>query len=134
MCYTVCIFSLECCTKWRTNIISIINAFYFVVFSSLIDFGTACLNSQLNWTCQGGYLHVQKALWETHNECGSTSDYYFRDAKPNLQNKCNNKTTCNFTATDSSLNVSCASSCNGLDYIYKCISKSFVLHSLWIIF
>jgi hypothetical protein len=64
----------------------------------------------LNWTCSGGYIQLLKALWETYNtECGSTSEYYFRNAKPNLQNKCNNKTTCDFTATDSSLNVSCES-------------------------
>jgi len=88
----------------------------------------------LNWTCTGGYLQVQKAQWETHQECGTTSDYYSRDAKLNLQNKCNNKTTCDFTATDSSLNVSCEEPCTKLDYIYKCISKSFVLHSLLIIF
>ena len=92
------------------------------------------MNSHLNWTCPGGYLEVQKAIWDRDKECGSISDYDFRNAKHNLQNKCNNKTTCDFTATDSSLNVSCEEPCTRLDYIYKCISKSFVLRSLLIIF
>ena len=135
----VCIFSLagmlhKYNDKYNDNM-TLFNAFIFLVCSSLIDYGIACWNIQLNWTCPGGYIQLQKALWETYNtECGSTSEYYFRNAKPNLQNKCNNKTTCDFTATDSSLNVSCEKQCTGLDYIYKCISKSFVLHSLLIMF
>ena len=129
-----CIFSLECYTNRRTNIISIINAFYFFVVSSLIDYGAACLNSQLNWTCPGGYLQVQKAVWETNGDCSSDTDYEGHQVTTHLQNKCNNKTTCDFTATDSSFDVSCVHTCTGLDYIYKCISKSFVLRSLLIMF
>jgi hypothetical protein len=117
-----------------TNIISIINAFYFFVFSSLIDYGTACLNSQLNWTCPGGYIQVEKADWETHNNCGRNGEYERHIVTTYLQNTCNNKTTCDFKAIDSSFNVSCEQTCTGLDYDYKCISKSFVLRSLLSIF
>lgn len=123
--FSFILFSLECCTNRRTNTITIINVFYFFVFSSLIDSGIACLNSQLTWTCPGGYLQVQKANWETHENCGSNSDYTGGSVIAHLQNKCNNKTTCNFNATDSNFNVSC-SKCTGLEYYYKCISKSLI--------
>ena len=125
-----CIFSLECYTNRMTNIISIIDAFYFFVVSSLIDYGTACLNSQLNWTCPGGYIQVVKADWETHRNCGSSVEYERHIVATYLQNTCNNKTTCDFKATDSSFNVSCEQTCTGLAYDYKCIGKSFVLRSL----
>ena len=113
---------------------SIFNAFIFLVCSSLIEYGTACLDSLLNWTCPGGYLEVEKALWETHGDCGPATTHDDEDAKPYLQNKCNNKTTCDFIVTESSLNVSCEEQCTRLDYRYKCISKSFLLHSLLITF
>ena len=96
------------------------------MFSSLIDDGVTCLNSQLNWTCPGGYLQVQKALWETNSDCESYSNYEGHFVTTHLQNTCNNKTTCDFNATDSSFNVACVQTCTGLDYVYKCISKSFV--------
>jgi len=76
---------------------------------------------------------VQKAEWETRSECRIVSDYKGQSVATHLQNKCNNKTICDFKATDSSFNVSC-STCTGLDYVYKCISKSFVLRSLLSIF
>ena len=122
-----CILSSECCINRRINIISIINAFYFFVFSSLIDDGTVCLNSYLTGNCPGGYLQVQKGLWETNVNCGSGSDYEGHFATAHLKNKCNNKTICDFKATDSSFNVSCTYSCTRFVYIYNCISKSFVL-------
>jgi len=75
-----------------------------------------------------------KADWETHRDCGSDLDYEGYSVTAHLQNKCNNKATCDFTATDSSFNVSCVQTCTGLDYDYKCISKSFVLRSLLSIF
>jgi hypothetical protein len=106
------------------------NAFYFFVFSSLIDYGTVCLNSQLNWTCPGGYIQVLKADWETHRDCGRASTYERHIVTTHLQNKCNNKTICDFKATDSSFGVVCNKACTGLDYDYMCISKSFVLRSL----
>jgi len=121
----VCIFSPECYTNRRPNIISIINAFYFFVFSSLIDYGTACLNSQLNWTCPGGYLLMQKARWETHDDCGVVFAHKEYDVKTNLQNKCNNKSACHFTVEDSSFDEICTNNCTRLDFRYKCVSKSF---------
>ena len=106
---------------------TIINALIFLMCSSLIDNGIACLNTTLNWTCPGGYLKVVKALWETHQGCGYYSKYAGAFATTHLQNKCNNKTTCD--VTDSSFDVAC-STCTALDYDYECISKSFVLRSL----
>ena len=132
--YTVCILSPECYTNSRTNMMSIINAFYFFVFSSLIDYGFACVNSQLTWTCQGGYLQVQMADWSTNRNCGSDSYYERHSVLTHLQNTCNNKVTCDFNVTEPSFSVSCVQTCTGLDYDYKCISKSFVLRSLLIIF
>ena len=131
--YTVCIFSPKCYTNRRTNIISISNAFYFFVFSSLIDSGFACLNSQVTWTCPGGYLQVQNADWEMHRDCEEDLGNARHFVVTHLQNTCNNKTTCDFNATDSSFNVSC-STCTRLYYKYRCISKSFVLRSLLSIF
>ena len=105
----ICIFSPECCThkkkKKMINIIAIINVFYLLVLCSLIDYGTAYLNSQLTWTCPGGYLQVQKAEWETHSDCGKVTMYESYPVKRHLQNKCSNKTTSDVTATDSSFGV-----------------------------
>jgi hypothetical protein len=122
----VCIFSLECYTNRRTSIISIINAFYFFVFSSLIDYGTACLNSQLNWTCPGGYLNMVKARWETNVKCGNVYAHTEYDVKTNLENKCNNKSACYFTVEDSSFDGICTHNCERLqlDFGYQCVSKS----------
>ena len=102
--------------------------------SSLVDFGTECLNNTLNWTCPGGYIQVQKAEWETHSDCGKVTTYESYLVTTHLQNICNNKTTCDFTATDSSFGVTCTYTCTKFDYGYTCISKSFVLCFLLIIF
>jgi hypothetical protein len=132
----VCIFSLECYANRRTNIISIINAFYFFVFSSLIVYGTACLNSQLNWTCPGGYLRMVKARWETNVICGSVYEHKEYDVKTNLENKCNNKSACHFTVENSSFDAICTDKCESfqLDFGYRYVSKSFASRFLFIIF
>jgi hypothetical protein len=62
--------------------------------------------------------------------CRSSVEYERHIVATYLQNTCNNKTTCDFKATDSSFNVSCEQTCTGLAYDYKCIGKSFVLRSL----
>lgn len=120
---SVYIFSPECYSNKRTSIISISNAFYFFVSSSLIVYGTACLNRQLNWTCPGGYLLIEKAIWETHSDCEKAFDHEDHDVKQNLQNKCNNVSACHFTVEDSSFDVKCIEHCSKLDFRYKCVRK-----------
>lgn len=97
------------------------------MFSSPIDYGTACLNSQLNWTCPGGYLQMLQARWETNVKCGIVLAHNEFDVKPNLQNKCNNKSACHFTVEDSSFDGICTNNCERLQlaFGYQCVSKSF---------
>jgi hypothetical protein len=50
-----------------------------------------------------------------------------------MKNKCDNKSSCSFTVNDTSVGVSCGGKCSGLDYIYKCLSKSLVLRIFFFI-
>jgi len=118
------------CTNGMTNIITV---FFFPLsskfFLSFIDDDKACLNSELNWTCPGGYIKVHSAKWKTVTNCGRTfMNFEDHDVVMHMKNKCNNKTTCVFTVEDSSFGVSCSETCSNLDYSYTCVSKSLVLH------
>jgi len=96
-------------------------------FRSFIDDDKACLNSELNWTCPGGYIKVHNAIWKTVANCGRTFiNFEDHDVVMHMQNKSNNKTTCVFTVEGSSFSVSCIG-CSRLDYAYTCFSKSLVL-------
>ena len=95
---------------------------------SFIDDDSACLDTQLNWTCPGGYLKVHSAIWKTVKNCERTfNTFETHDVVMHMQNKCNNKATCVFTARDSSFGVSCSDTCSRLDYTYTCVSKSLVV-------
>ena len=50
-----------------------------------------------------------------------------------MKNKCDNKASCSFTVNDSNFGVSCGGKCSGLDYSYKCLSKSLVLRIFFFI-
>ena len=81
----------------------------------------------LNWTCPGGYLNVQSALWKSVNSRVCTapkSGIMTIDVTTHMEDKCDNKTFCDFTVNDSSFGVSCNGKCAGLDYGYECVSKS----------
>jgi hypothetical protein len=111
-------------------------AFIFLSFFSFIDRDTACANTTLNWTCPGGYIDVRSATWDTVDEdiCVKISDE--GDAfsvTAYMKNKCDNKSSCSFTVNDTSVGVSCGGKCSGLDYIYKCLSKSLVLRIFFFI-
>lgn len=97
-----------------------------------IDAKTECTNTAFNWTCPGGYLLVERALWTKDDRCVQTSDGSALEAvTKNVQNECDNKTSCTFTVTN--FGVSCAG-CSALLYSYDCISKSLVLLIFLIIF
>jgi hypothetical protein len=88
----------------------------------------ACFDIQLNWTCSGGYLKVNSAIWKTATNCERTFiNFEDHNVVMHMQNKCNNKTTCVFSVEDSSFNVSCIDTCARLDYSYTCVSKSLVV-------
>ena len=70
--------------------------------SCLHDDKSLCKNRVLNWTCPGGYLHVNSARWKTSTACGNYSTFKEHTITPHMQNKCENKTTCSFTIKDSS--------------------------------
>ena len=115
---------------WITFFFCILHLFCFV-FLSFIDVSIACVNTAVKWTCPGGYIQVHKAIWTMVHEliCTKTST-----GKPGeftltkyMTNKCDNKTSCDFTVNDSTFNVSCTDKCSGLSYTYECVSKSSVL-------
>ena len=108
-----------------------------LVFNSFIDTNIACLNTELNWTCPGGYLRVDIATWRTINDkiCNikSSGQASIFNVATHMKTKCDNKTSCDFTVNDSSFGVSCGAKCSGLDYSYECVSKSLVLPIVLII-
>jgi hypothetical protein len=110
-------------------------AFILLVFLSFIDINTACVNTQLNWTCPGGYLRVHDAKWLTGSgtvctnpQSGTLPPF---DVTTQMKNRCDNKASCGFILNDASLNASCEGKCAVLSYIYECVSKSLVLR-IWV--
>jgi len=80
---------------------------------------------------------VHDAIWQTvkADECIKIPNVFEKyDVTTHMKNKCDNKTFCYFPVNDSSFGVSCGIECTGLDYIYKCVSKSLVLRIFLIIF
>lgn len=124
-----------------TNTITVLStlvhfSFILLVIFCLIDIGTACVNTALNLTCPGGYIIVHSAIWQTVNDnvCMKTSPGIGTLVVTNhMKNKCDNKTSCDFTVNDSSFNVACGGKCSGLSYIYECVSKLLVLRIVLII-
>lgn len=97
-------------------------------FSIAMDIG--CKDTVLNWTCPGGYLQVQDAKWKMvkTEECINISNVFGNhDIAMHMKNKCDNKTSCSFLVNNASFGVPCGIKCTGLDYTYKCVSKSLVL-------
>ena len=89
---------------------------------------TECTNTMINWTCPGGYIQVLRAMWTSVTACMQQSvGFGDKVVTTQMQNKCENKTSCEFTVTDSNFNVSCEGKCSGLIYAYMCVRKSFVL-------
>lgn len=123
------IISLHNCNGQYHNIIII---FIFLLsskcFLSFIDDGMACVNTQLNWTCPGGYLNVYLSSWRTANDCerSFSTPVFHPEVKMHMQYKCDNKTTCVFTVEESIFGVSCVT-CSRLDYSYACLCKSLVV-------
>ena len=86
------------------------------------------MNTQLNLTCQGGYIKVHSATWKTVTKCGRPfTTFESHNVVMLMQNKCNNKAACVFTVEDSSFGVSCNETCSQLNYDYTCVSKLFFL-------
>jgi hypothetical protein len=120
------------------DIITVLNSFlvYCALFFSFIDIDTACTNTAINWNCPGGYIKVHNAIWQTVNYriCNKTANGIGTfNVIAQMKNKCDNKTSCNFTVNDSSFGASCDGKCSGLSYTYECISKSLVLRIFLII-
>ena len=87
-----------------------------------------CTNTAFNWTCPGGYIQVGSATWLTVAECMQTSEEIGHQVlTAQMQNKCDNKTSCEFNVTDSNFGVSCEGICSGLSYSYECVRKSLML-------
>jgi hypothetical protein len=109
-----------------------------LVFISFIDTYIACVNTESNWTCPGGYLRVDSALWKTisYQICNIKSSGKARlfNVTTHMKTKCDNTTSCEFRVNDSSFGVLCGAKCSGLDYSYECVSKSLVLPIVLIIF
>ena len=61
-------------------------------------------------------------------ECINISNVFGNhDITMHMKNKCDNTTSCSFLVNDASCGVPCGIKCTGLDYAYKCVSKSLVL-------
>ena len=120
------------------DIITVLNSFlvYCALFFSFIDIDTACTNTAINWNCPGGYIKVHNAIWQTVNYriCNKTANGIGTfNVIAQMKNKCDNKTSCNFTVNDSSFGASCDGKCSGLSYTFECVSKSLVLRIFLII-
>lgn len=109
-----------------------------LVFNSFIDTNIACLNTELNWTCPGGYIKVDYATWRTVNDkiCNikSSGPASIFNVATHMKTKCDNTTSCVFAVNDTTFGVLCGDKCSGLDYSYECVSKSLVLPIVLIIF
>ena len=93
-----------------------------------------CTNITFNWTCPGGYIQVRRAMWTSVARCMQQSvGFGEKVITTQMQNKCDNKTSCEFTVADSHFNVSCEGKCSGLVYAYTCVRKSFVLRIFFFI-
>ena len=81
-----------------------------------------CTNTAFHWSCPGGYLQVYSALWTYFKIDGCIQTTSGSDPPTNViknvQNECENKTSCNFNVAD--FGVSCAG-CSALIYVYKCV-------------
>ena len=108
--------------KWKDQYNYIASKNWFCIYLVSLFFiytEIECTNTAFLWTCPGGYLQVQSALWIYFkiDECIQTtsgSDPPTNVIK-NVQNECENKTSCNFNVTD--FGVSCAG-CSALIYVY----------------
>ena len=103
---------------------------FFLICLYFIDIDIACVNTSLNWTCPGGYIIVHTAIWQTVNDnaCMKTSPGIGTlVVTTQMKNKCDNKTSFDFTVNDSSFGTSCGGKCSGLYYSYECVSKSLML-------
>ena len=109
-----------------------------LVFISFIDTSIICVNTESNWTCPGGYLRVDSALWKTidYRICNikSSGRASIFNVTTHMKTTCDNATSCDFTVNDSSFGVLCGEQCSGLDYSFECVSKSLVLPIVLIIF
>ena len=109
-----------------------------LVLISFIGNNISCVNTELNWTCPGGYLKVCDATWKTVSSkiCNKTQPRIPGgfDVTPHVKNKCDNKPSCDFIVNDTSFGVVCGAKCSGLNYTYECVSKSLVLPIVLIIF
>ena len=95
-----------------------------------IDTKIECTNTAFHWSCPGGYLQVHSALWTYYKIDGciqtTSGSYPPTNVIKNVQNECENKTSCNFNVAD--FGVSCAG-CSALIYVYNCVSNSLVLRN-----
>ena len=98
--------------------------FILLVFLFFIDTDIAYVNTELNWTCPGGYIEVGSAIWLTPGKAGPFI------VITQMKNRCDNKASCVFTLNDTNIGVSCDANCSQLLYSYECVSKSLVLRIL----
>ncbi|XP_071142265.1 uncharacterized protein [Mytilus edulis] len=103
--------------------------------NNCIDQNSACLDTPINWNCTNGYIEVNKAVWEASRLCndGYTS-FISHNVIKRMQTRCNNRTTCLFTANDHTFGVSCStlnSRCTIFEYVYTCIKAVWDDWSSW---
>ncbi|XP_076082633.1 uncharacterized protein LOC143053735 [Mytilus galloprovincialis] len=85
--------------------------------------GTVCKDNGIVWTCQNGYIEMIRARWKASNGCGEPGSNSNFDVVREMNEICNERKSCTFTAKDGTFKLSCRQqfkTCSELEYEYVC--------------